>query len=246
MKNVTLKILIIFSIIIILLSSLVFISSQKSKSIDTKNKTTTDKQNINNPNTNIENFFPIVEGKVLNYSGVAEYNENLTVSKIIKGKNKKTIILKGEIISLEDENKNKKINKNLEYTYEIYKDAVRVTINNPIREFSQSIIDSQFALKAPIKSGNSWSENVSIKGKTHKCNSMILSVSKDTDGKSLVKIQHIVKNMPNYPDNTYKEIKTYKEGLGLYQYENTILLSDPENKSKPTPFDFKYKIFEDK
>ncbi|WP_142413558.1 hypothetical protein [Hathewaya massiliensis] len=248
MKNTTLKFPIVFSIIIIILSSIVFISLENPKSnitkLEGKADSNTNKDLSKEPTVNIENFFPLVEGKVLNYSGVAEYGENLTVSKIINEQNKKTIILKGQIINLEDSSN--KPSKNLEYAYEIYKDYVKVTTQNPNREFSQSIIDSHIALKTPIKSGNSWEEEVTINGENHKCKSVILDVSKDMNGKSLIKIQHIVEDMPNYPNDTYKEIKTYKEGLGLYQYESTILLPNDEDKSKPTPFDFKYKIFEDK
>ncbi|CAM2854001.1 hypothetical protein HAHI6034_06325 [Hathewaya histolytica] len=237
MKKTGIIFVIGFSLIVLLLSSVIFMTLEKNKFTNIKVENTADKTDVS-----LEKFFPLIEGKVLNYSGSADFMESLTVSKITTNSDKKTIVLKGKIVNMEEMEQKKE--QSLEYMYEIFSDYVRITTKNSPRYPSQSIIDSNTIIRYPLKINNSWTERVIINGTSKECIGTIINITKDSDNKSIIKVQYVVNNLPKYPNNTYKEIRTYKEGLGMYEFENTILLDNEETSSKPTPFEFKCKIYE--
>lgn len=211
-----------------------------------KSNTKSTMKSPNNINTkkdatfSLQKFFPNLEGKVLNYSGTAEFMETITVNKILKSPNKTHIILKGALNNM-DEKTNQ--NSTVEYDYEISNSEIKIFTKNHPMYYWQPITSSQTLLKGPIQIGNHWFEDLIINKKTYTANSNIVDIFKDADNKTLIKIETIINNIPNYPSNTYKETRVFKEGMGLYSYEKTILLKS-DNNSGPTPLDFNLHLVE--
>lgn len=182
-------------------------------------------------------YFPSVEGTVFNYSGTAEYGQTLTLNKVTDSEDLLTLNFKGEILDVSEGEGNSKEDRVIETEYTIDKDSVTQTQKNLTRRFSQSIIKDQVVLKAPIKIGNNWDGKVSIDGKEYTIETKITDVSKDDKNKSIVQTETTINGIDNYPENTYKEIKIFKEGKGLVEFKNTILLGE-------NPFEFGYMLFE--
>ncbi|AWZ49638.1 hypothetical protein C3495_12895 [Clostridiaceae bacterium 14S0207] len=217
-------------------------TSNNTKKSDTKSTTESPNNTTEIKDTTfpLTKFLPNLEGKVLNYSGTAEFMETITVNKVLKSSGKTNIILKGALNNMSEKGNQ---NSTVEYNYEISNNDIKVfTKNSPIYHW-QPIASSQTLIKGPIKVGNSWCENLIIDKKTYTATSTIVNVFKDSDNKTLIKIETIINNIPNYPSNTYKETRVFKEDMGLYSYEKTILLKS-DNNSGPTPLDFNLHLVE--
>ncbi|QZY55187.1 hypothetical protein [Crassaminicella profunda] len=186
-------------------------------------------------------YFPAVEGMVFNYSGVAEYGQTLTLNKVIEENEKITLNFKGEIEDMSEGEGPSKEDRILETQYVINEDDVKEIQKNKTRRFSQSIIREQVVLKLPIEEGASWNQQVNIDGKEYTAETKITDVSTDPENKSMVTTEIIIKGMKGYPEDTYKEVKTFKEGKGLIAFEYIMLL---EGEEETTPFPFNYSLFE--
>ncbi len=184
-------------------------------------------------------YFPSVEGSVFNYSGTAEYGQTLTLNKVADNEELLTLNFKGEILDVSEGEGPSKEDRVIETEYTINKNSVTEVQKNLTRRFSQSIIKDQVVLKLPIKVGNTWDQNVSIDGKEYTMKTKITDVSKDDKNKNIVKTETTINGIENYPENTYKEIKIFKEGNGLVEFKNTILLGETKD-----PFEFGYMLFE--
>lgn len=192
----------------------------------------------------LSSYFPSVEGTVLKYYGTAEYGQTLTLNKVLENEDSLKLSFKGEIQDMSDGEGASKDELILETEYLINNDSVKETIKNEEIRFSQSIIREQIVLKAPIKEGATWKQTVSINGKEYEAETKIIEVSKDEKDRNLVKTEINVKDIESYPDNTYREVKTYKEGKGLVEFSNTIILKGLEGE-EPTPFEFGYRLYEE-
>ncbi|WMJ80486.1 hypothetical protein RBU49_17025 [Clostridium sp. MB40-C1] len=183
-------------------------------------------------------YFPSVEGMVLKYSGTAEYSHSLTLNKIMNKQNSVILDLKGEIHDVSDGEGSSKEDLIMETQYIVNKNSVKEIQKNVKRRYSQSIVREQTVLKFPIKEGNIWSESVEIDNKQYTATTKIVEISKDNQNKNIVKTEMVVKEIKPYPENTYKEIKIFKEGKGLAEFQNLIL-------QKKEPLEFRYKLFEE-
>ncbi|WP_432661844.1 hypothetical protein R9X47_14860 [Wukongibacter baidiensis] len=189
-------------------------------------------------------YFPSVEGTVLNYFGTVEYGQTLTLSKVIENEDRLILGFKGEMLDLSGgESSKKKEDFILETEYEIDKDSVKEIQRNEERRYSQSIIREQIVLKTPIEEGKKWNQTVNIDGKEYTVETKITEISKDEKGKGLVKTETIIKDIESYPENTYQEVRTYKEDKGLVSFSTMILLKGSEGQ-EDTPFEFGYRIYE--
>ncbi len=194
-------------------------------------------------NQELANYFPIVEGTVLKYYGTAEYGQTLTLNNVTENKENLVLDFNGEILDVSGGEGPSRDELLFETQYEINKDSVIESQMNADRRFSQSIIREQIVLKAPIEEGESWEQTVTIDGKEYKAKTTITEISKDEKGKNLVKTEMTINDIEFYPEDTYKEIRTFKEGKGLAEFKNTVLLKGPEGVD-PAPFDFGYRLFE--
>ncbi|MCY6371304.1 hypothetical protein [Clostridium ganghwense] len=182
-------------------------------------------------------YFPALEGTVLKYSGTAEYGHTITLNKVTDNQESLTLDFKGEIQDVSEGEGPSKEDLLLETQYVVDKDSVKEIQKNVKRRHSQSIIREQVVLKLPIEKGKTWSQKVSIDGKEYTAETKIVEVSTDDKNKNIVKTETVVKGIESYPENTYKEIKIFKEGKGLVEFQNVILL-------QKEPFEFRYKLFE--
>lgn len=212
---------------------------------ESKDETTDDKDKIMEEaySEEMAKYFPAVEGTVLIFSGTVEYGQTLTLNGVIKNDDKLVLNFKGEIEDLSGGEGLSREERILETTYEINKDSIKEIRKNETRRHSQSIIREQVVLKLPVEEGNKWTQEVMIDNKTYEAETTIIDISKDNKGKSLVKTETRVPGMEEYPDKVYKEVRVYKEGKGLVEYNTTILLAG-ESQEK-MPFEFGYRLFEE-
>jgi len=191
----------------------------------------------------LASYFPSVEGTVLKYYGTVEYGQTLTLNKVIENQENLKLIFKGEIHDMSGGEGPSKDELILETEYLIDKDSVKEIQRNQDRRFSQSIMGEQIVLKTPIEEGGSWKQTVSIDGKEYEAETKIIEILKDERDKKTVKTETIVKGIVVYPENTYREVKTYKEGKGLVEFKKIIMLEGADGE-KPTPFEFGYRLYE--
>ncbi len=212
---------------------------------ESKVETTDDKDKVIEEaySEELAKYFPAVEGTVLIYNGTVEYGQTLTLNSVIKNDDKLTLNFKGEIEDLSGGEGLSREERILETTYEINKDSIKEIRKNETRRHSQSIIREQVVLKLPVEEGNKWTQEVMIDNKTYESETTIIDISKDDKGKSLVKTETRVPGMEEYPDKEYKEVRVYKEGKGLVEYNTVILLAGESQETMP--FEFGYRLFEE-
>ncbi|SHH17502.1 hypothetical protein [Tepidibacter thalassicus] len=206
------------------------------------NKTNTESNNSSSEklySDELLKYFPSVEGTVLNYCGVLEYEQTLTLNNVIDNDKEIKLNFKGEILDQSEGEGLPKKDRILETEYIIGKNSVKEVQKNLNRRYSQSVIREQVVLKLPIEKGNTWNQKVVVDGKEYTAQTKITDVFKDDKNKSIVKTETVIKGIENYPENTYREIKIFKEGKGLVEFKNTILLGEDKN-----PFEFGYMLFE--
>ncbi|SKC85234.1 hypothetical protein [Maledivibacter halophilus] len=194
-------------------------------------------------NKDIAKYFPAVEGTVLRYYGTAEYGQTLTLNKVIENEEELRLAFKGEIDDLSDGEGPSKEELILEVEYVIDSDSVKEIYKNQELKHSQSIIREQIVLKSPIEEGKAWNQTVNIDGMEYEAETKIIEIFKDENGKNLVKTETLVKGMENYPEDTYKEVRVYKEDKGLVEFNKVILLEGLEGE-EPYPFEFGYRLYE--
>ncbi len=193
----------------------------------------------------LASYFPEEEGKVLIYNGFAEYGQTLTLDRIIRNDDKLRLIFKGEIEDVSGGEGPPRHELIFETEYIITKDSVKEVQKNEKRRFSQSIIREQTVLKLPIEEGQKWKQVVNIGGTEYEAATEIVEVSKDARDRNLVKTETIIEGMDSYPGNTYREVKVYREGQGLVEFNNIILLGNGEDGREPTSIKFGYRLFEE-
>ena len=143
----------------------------------------------------------------------------------------------------------------IEVEYKLSKDSAIQIIKNSPAQYWQSINPKLTLLKTPITVVNHWDDIIEINKVNYVCKSYIRDVFLHKDGKSCVTVESTINNLPGYSNETYKETHTFKEGVGLYSFENIVLLGNSEDNSnknsseekktnKPLAFDFNYHLVE--
>ncbi|QUI20844.1 hypothetical protein HZI73_00310 [Vallitalea pronyensis] len=206
-------------------------------------ESTDDNNTMNEPySEELAQYFPAQEGMAFNYSGTVEYGQLLTVDQVTKEDHQLALSFMGEIEDVSGGEGLSKEERSLEVSYVITHDAVKEIVKNETIRFSQSNMKEHVVLKTPIEEGNKWTQKVTIDNKSYDAETTITEVSNDEKGKSMVKTETKIADMADYPDETYKEIRTYKEGKGLSEFHKVILLNVEEGDI--TPFEFGYTLFE--
>ncbi len=190
-------------------------------------------------------YFPSKEGIELKYFGTAEYGHTYRLNKITDNKKDLVLDFNAEIMDMSGGEGPQREDLLFETQYIIDKDSVKEIQKND-RRFSQSIMREQVILKTPITLNATWSQKVTLDEKEYEAKTTIIDISKDDNGISLVKTETIIEGIDFYPDNTYKEIKSFKEGKGLAAFEKIILLQGADENEDPTPFEFSYYLYETK
>ncbi len=189
-------------------------------------------------------YFPTKEGTELKYFGTAEYGHTIKLNKVTDNQKDLVLDFNGEIMDMSGGEGPQREDLLFETQYILDKDSVREIQKNDTRRFSQSIMREQVVLKLPITTNATWSQKVTIDEKEYNAETRIIDISTDENGTNLVKTETTIKGLEFYPDNTYKEIKSFKEGKGLAAYEKIILLQGADGNEESTPFEFSYYLFE--
>lgn len=168
-------------------------------------------------NKSLADYFPLVEGHTLEYSKIYKYAPLLTLEKSTNEKGNLILTFKGEIL---DKNKNTKIkNVDFEIEYIIGDNSVEEKIKNINTNLLQPFIKEQIVLSVPIKKDTVWNQNVLINNKHYDAITKIIEHREISKDKYLTKIETTVKGIKDYPNNTYKEIRSFETNKGLVEFE---------------------------
>ncbi|MDF2547996.1 MAG: LysM domain protein [Anaerosolibacter sp.] len=77
-------------------------------------------------------------------------------------------------------------------------------------------------LRLPLEEGNQWEQKMLINGTEETLKAEIESVDIDPQDKRDTYTVVYTVPMAGMPNDTYKEIRTYKKGVGLYHFESTL------------------------
>ena len=196
-------------------------------------------KNANKYSKELASFFPKEDMGEMHYSGSLEYGEVLKIYNVTGREESLVITLKGNIKKVAEQSEEANAAKlQFQKEYIIDYDSVKEIQTNGQNKKNEGSIEKSTILKLPIEKGNYWEEDAELKGKVYKAKTTILDISEDTSGKKVVKTETVIKGMEEYPDETYKEIKVFKEGKGLIEFQNILILGDKSS------FDFSYRMFE--
>lgn len=212
-------------LIIIVLVSLFCIYGKKNGSFKLKNAK---KCNIENQQYSKElaSFFSINLEEVLRYKGTYNYVEEINLNDVTGTKDKLIINLKGKVLDKSSKNEglsNDKLFFNKTYT--INKDSVLEVQSKDFTKNRHRSIEKSTILKLPLQKDNKWEDEVEFDGKKYKAQTIIKDIY-NKDNKKIICTETTIKNIKFYPDNTYKEIKFYEEGIGLIRFSNNLLLDN--------------------
>lgn len=155
----------------------------------------------------------------IRYDGILDYQHTLKFLSEEDHNGDMLYRYKGEIIDLSDGEAKK---EDLEFFENIY-----VTKDSLIEEvigsskYNYSIIDKKVALKLPLTKGNMWEEEVSYKGNKYTATTEIIDVLEDEEGKTVI-TKTVINDIKGFDNNTYKEIRVYKENEGLIYFSKPI------------------------
>lgn len=184
-------------------------------------------------------FFKLQENTTLYYSGSLEYVEEINVNSTESNDNETIVNISGKVIPMSDEGLDES-KLNIKLSYILDGTSVRQIIENPNDMHSQSIIKDSKILVSPLAVDNTWIENFNYKSKEYTASTKIINIGENEEGKKIIETETTVNNIEGFGNNTYREIKTYTEGLGLTNFTRTL----PSFGDSQTPcFDFTKELF---
>lgn len=185
-------------------------------------------------------FFKLQEDTTLYYSGSLEYVEEINVNSTESNDNETIVNISSKVIPMSNEGLDKS-KVNIKLSYILDGNSVRQIIDTPNDVHSQSIIKDSKILVSPLVVDNTWTENFNYKSKEYTASTKIINIGKNEEGKKIIQTETTVNNIEGFGNNTYKETKTYTEGLGLTNFTRTL----PSFGDNQTPcLDFTKKLFE--
>lgn len=233
MKNkINLVLGIILSISIFTMGCVGVKSEKKQQTNNIKNKEIVEEKEYSKELTKM---FPLNEKKDLNYSGTFEYGETLRLFNISSDKKEMKIHIKGEVTKIADEGEGLPSSQyQFEKIYTVKEDSVIEEQKSGKAKIAA--IEKSTILKAPLDKGRTWREKLIFMGKEYDGETKILNSYIDKDNKKVVETDTTIKGVETYPNKIYKEKKVFKEGLGLIEFSNTVLLNEND------VMDFNYKL----
>ncbi|MBS5824186.1 MAG: hypothetical protein KID00_10060 [Clostridium argentinense] len=187
----------------------------------------------------LHTFFKLDKNATFYYSGTLEHVEKININSIENNNNQTIVNLSSKILPTNDVNLDKS-KLNIQFSYIFYGDSVRQIIKNSNDIHSQSIIKDSEILKSPLVVDNSWSEKFNYKSKEYIASTKITNIGENPEGKKIVETETTVNNIEGFVNNTYRELKTYTEGVGLTSFTRTL----PNFGDNQTPgFDFAKELF---
>ncbi|WP_291580608.1 hypothetical protein [Clostridium sp. UBA6640] len=184
-------------------------------------------------------FFKLQEDTTLYYSGSLEYAEEINVSSTESNDSETIVNISGKVIPMSNEGLDES-KLNIKLSYILDGNSVRQIIDVPNDVHSQSIIKDSKILISPLVVDNTWTENFNYRSKEYTASTKIITIGKNEEGKRIIQTETTVNNIEGFGNNTYKETKTYTEGLGLTNFTRTL----PSFGDSQTPcLDFTKKLF---
>jgi hypothetical protein len=175
-------------------------------------------ENDQNAINELLQMLPDKTGAEWTYNGFAEHSHTIRIDAInILSDNEIQYQISGKVEDMSDGEGTKDFGISLEYI--VTKDGLKEVVKkaeilpHKIKEFD--------VLRYPLIKGNTWTQQVSINDTKVELLAEIIEqeVNKE-DNTKVIKVQYTA-NMPGMPNGTYKEIRTYQEGIGLVSFENT-------------------------
>lgn len=162
--------------------------------------------------------FPQQVGTEWIYNGFAEYGHKMRLDVISHLQDGGTRhLLTGTVDDMSGGESKKDFSLQLEYTFTA--EGIREKIQKG--DMMPHKIADMIVLKAPLQAGTKWSQEVTLDGKTVTLQAEILETVKETsDDTNVYKVRYTAK-ASGYPDDVYVETRSYQEGKGLIQFENT-------------------------
>ena len=111
----------------------------------------------------------------------------------------------------------------LEVDYTIANDSVTENVyrTGDVTDRYHSLIPSLIVLDGDIKMDNSWNQDFTYDGKTYMAETTIIRADSDS-----FTTETVVRGMAGYPDETYREERTYTKGEGLTYFAQSRLAED--------------------
>ncbi|MCX7747072.1 MAG: hypothetical protein N2645_09310 [Clostridia bacterium] len=163
-------------------------------------------------------MFPDKVGTSWIYSGFAEYGHDMKLDGInpIHDEGKEYLI-SGKVHDMSDGEATGDFSLALRYIF----------LGNSVKEIIDRgeklphKIKELEVLKTPLAKGNTWAQSVNINGQDTELKAVIVEDTKESDSnKRIIKVEYTAK-VDGMPDGIYKEIRVFKEGVGLISFQNT-------------------------
>jgi hypothetical protein len=162
-------------------------------------------------------FFPSQPGFVWIYDGFAEYSHRMTLNEVTPGPRRGETVHKitGEVEDPSGGESPHDFRIELEYVFSRDSATERVIRGDVFPHLLRPLV----VLRHPIETGRSWSVDAPGGGKIE---AGILEVGVDPEDERRFCIVRYTAPAPGLPGGRYVETRTFKQGLGITRFENTI------------------------
>ncbi len=165
----------------------------------------------------IRKLYPANEGYEWIYNGLAEYGHTMKLDKITETENGLQYRIKGTFQSASGFPPTEEDRFTIDYI--LTDSSIREVVVKPGR-LPHKITEFDL-IRAPLKKGTKWSEEVLIEGKKALLSSEIIDEGTDERSSKYYTIRFKAP-LEGFPNNTYVETRTLKEGIGIKYFENTF------------------------
>ncbi|HAX74087.1 MAG TPA: hypothetical protein DCY20_11230 [Firmicutes bacterium] len=172
----------------------------------------------------LQTLLPSEIGLEQQFNGIAEYGHLLKLQ-YIQNNNELGIKYQYEG-SMNDARGDETTPRIFDAAYSVTKDSIIEQINNhdPYNRLDDpqllnSIIPNKIVIKAPLENGNTWEEAFEYKGKSYVAVNT-LTIKKSASEAAQYEVSTVVKDIENYLNNTYKEVRVFEAEKGMVSFSN--------------------------
>lgn len=170
------------------------------------------------PAKELVEMLPLKAGDQYFYNGFAEYGHLQRIDRIDEEAEKKIYHITGMV----DDPSGGEATGDFTLEMQYVVDAEKITEKILQGQKLPHKIPELEVLRMPLEKGNRWEQKMLMNGKEETLQAVIESV--DVDPQDKIETYTVVYTVPmaGMPEDTYKEIRTYKKGVGLYHFESTL------------------------
>lgn len=161
---------------------------------------------------------PTTTGDQYFYNGFAEYGHIQTIERIDEEEGKKIY----HVVGMVDDPSGGEATGDFTLEMQYIVDSEKITEKILQGQKLPHKIPELEVLRLPLEKGNRWEQKMLIDGREETLKAVIESVDVDPQDKRETYTIVYTVPMADMPENTYKEIRTYKKGVGLYYFESTL------------------------